>query len=110
MMLQILVYFVAIIFLFVLIIDIDPIMKDWVSRIKIGKYENNTIWNKSITNKGMVWLLHTPKIKVTDNTRLIILDMLKGNYTKSAIQHWQEGSLLLGIGEYLKYNDDAKAR
>ena len=36
--------------------------------------------------------------------------MLKGNYTKSAIQHWQEGSLLLGIGEYLKYNDDAKAK
>ena len=85
-------------------------MKDWVSRIKIGRYENNKIWNKSITNKGMNWLLHTPKIKVTDNTRLIILDMLKGNYTKSAIQHWQEGSLLLGIGEYLKYNDDAKAK
>ena len=41
MILQILVYLVAIIFLFVLIIDIVPIMKDWVSRIKIGKYENN---------------------------------------------------------------------
>ena len=32
--------------------------------------------------------------------------MLKGNYTKNAIQHWQEAALLLGLAEYLKNNDD----
>ena len=61
------------------------------------------MWNQSITNIGVKWLNKTPKIKVTDNTRLVVIDMLKGNYTKNAIQYWQEAALLLGLGEYLKY-------
>jgi unsaturated rhamnogalacturonyl hydrolase len=36
--------------------------------------------------------------------------MLRGNYTKSAIQHWQEASLLLGLTEYLKSNDDKEVK
>ena len=31
---------------------------------------------------GVKWLNKTPKMKVTDNTRLIVIDMLQGNYTK----------------------------
>ncbi|MGG0275877.1 glycoside hydrolase family 88 protein [Bacillus rhizoplanae] len=90
----------------IILIDLVPICKSWVSRIKIGRYTDKNVWNKSITNIGVKWLNKTPKIKVTDNTRLIAIDMLKGNYTRSAIQHWQEASLLLGLSEYLKYNDD----
>jgi unsaturated rhamnogalacturonyl hydrolase len=80
--------------------------KDWVSRIHIGRYSDKNKWNQFVTDKGVKWLNKTPKIKVTDNTRLVAIDMLKGNYTKSAIQHWQEASLLLGLSEYSKYNND----
>ena len=107
---QVFAYFLVIMFLVILLFDLYPIVRDWGSRIKIGRYENIEFWNKSIANMGMNWLLHTPKVKVTDNTRLIMVDILKGNYTKSAIQHWQEGSLLLGMTEYLKYNNDPKAK
>ncbi|MEB3100775.1 glycoside hydrolase family 88 protein [Ferviditalea candida] len=49
---------------------------------------------------------HTPRMKVTDHTRWVVIDMLRGNYSKRAIQHWQEASLLLGLSEYLKQHDD----
>lgn len=90
----------------IILIDIVPIGKDWLSRIHIGRYEDKQLWNQSITKLGLKWLNTTPKIKVTDHTRLVVIDMLKGNYTKSAIQHWQEASLLLGMSEYLIHNDD----
>ena len=80
----------------IVVIDFIPIGKNWLGRIKIGRYTDKGLCNKSITHIGVKWLNKTPKIKVTDNARLIAIDMLKGNYTKSAIQHWQEASLLLG--------------
>ena len=83
----------------ILLNDIIPIMKTWVSRIHIGRYDNKDIWKNAIAGKSVKWLNNTPKIKVTDNTRLVIIDKLKGNYSKSAIQHWQHAALLLGLNE-----------
>ncbi|WP_078428905.1 glycoside hydrolase family 88 protein [Alkalihalobacterium alkalinitrilicum] len=93
-----------------ILIDVIPILKDWLSRIHIGRYEDKDKWGQSITDVGVNWLNKTPKIKVTDNTRLVVIDMLQGNYTKSAIQHWQEASLLLGLSEKLKYEDESKIK
>ncbi|UOY92704.1 glycoside hydrolase family 88 protein [Ectobacillus sp. JY-23] len=92
----------------IFIIDVVSKLKDWFSRIHIGRYENTSTWEKKMIEQGSKWLLRTPKIPVTDNTRLIVIDMLKGNYTKAAIQHWQEAALLLGLGEYVKTHQDAK--
>jgi len=83
----------------IILIDIIPIMKTWASRIHIGRYENKDIWKNAIAEKSIKWLNNTPKIKVTDNTRLVIIDKLKGNYSKSTIQHWQYAALLLGLNE-----------
>ncbi|RWS41896.1 hypothetical protein EKA14_19135 [Bacillus mycoides] len=94
----------------IILIDLIPIWKDWLNRIKIGRYTDKNKWNTAITNKGVKWLNKTPKIKVTDNTRLVVIDMLKGNYTKSVIQHWQEAALILGVSEYLKHNDDKEVK
>ena len=88
-----------IIFAIIILIDIIPIMKTWASRIHIGRYDNKDIWKNVIAKESIKWLNNTPKIKVTDNTRLVIIDKLKGNYSKSAIQHWQHAALLLGLNE-----------
>lgn len=96
--------------LVVIIIDLIPIFYDWLSRIKLGSYSDISYWSNEITNKGSIWLKHTPKVRVTDNTRLIVIDILKRNYSKSAIQHWQEASLVLGLSEYLKYKDDLEVK
>lgn len=108
MLLQWMSYTIAIIAAIIVGIDFMPIMRDWVGRIHIGRYSDRTIWLRSITRMGAKWLNDTPRIKVTDNTRLVVLDMLKGNYTKSAIQHWQEAALLLGLTQYLESERDER--
>ncbi|WP_242219266.1 glycoside hydrolase family 88 protein [Bacillus cereus group sp. BfR-BA-01380] len=110
MIFQILSYTIIIILFITIAIDLVPLVKDWVLRIHMGRYDDKSLWNKAITNKGSKFLLNVPKIKVTDNTRLVVIDMLKKNYTKSTIQHWQEASLVLGLSEYLKYNDDQEVK
>jgi len=99
-----------VLFLIVLIIDIIPVAKDWLGRIHIGRLKNIEEWNNVITKKGTKWLNNTPKIKVTDNNRLIIIDMLKGNYSKNEIQYWQEAGLLLGLVERLNQHNDEDVR
>jgi len=88
------------------LIDAIPILTDWLGRIHIGRYQDREQWGQSISRLGVKWLRQTPKIKVTDNTRLVVIDMLRGNYTKNAIQHWQEAALLLGLSEQLQQAED----
>ncbi len=95
--------------LIIALIDAAPIFGDWFGRIHIGRYSDRHVWAKAVTETGAKWLTRTPKIKLTDNTRLIVLDMLRGNYTRPAIQYWQEASLLLGFHSYLSHNSDPKA-
>ncbi len=84
-----------------MLIDVLPVFGSWLARIHIGRYGDRRVWSQAITGIGLGWLRRTPTIKVTDNTRLIVMDMLRGNYSRSAIQHWQEAALLLGMQEQL---------
>lgn len=56
------------------------------------------------------WLTSMPTIKLTDNTRLIIIDILRGNYKRTAIQSWQEAALVLGLTEYYATTKDEKIK
>lgn len=105
-MVNFIIFIVIILITIILAIDIIPMFSEWLSRIHIGRYNSKQHWQDKILNKSKKWLKNTPKIKVTDNTRLVFIDMLKKNYTKDAIQHWQEAALVLGISEYKKYNND----
>lgn len=91
-------------------IDVAHNFYTWQSRIKIGRFSDTEIWEKKVLDITVKWLNKTPTIKVTDNERLIIIDILKGNYKRNAIQSWQEASLLLGINEYLKHTNDDKIK
>ncbi|MDP4083182.1 MAG: glycoside hydrolase family 88 protein [Bacillota bacterium] len=94
----------------VMVIDFIPLFKDWINRIKIGRYLDVEEWSQSIVKTGVEWLKKTPLIKVTDNTRLIMVDMLRGNYKSNAIQSWQEAALILGLSEYMKIHTSKQIR
>lgn len=96
---KILIGIILISILVILLIDIVPIIYTWIARIHIGRYNDKKQWENALINRSIKWLNNTPKIKVTDNTRLTVIDRLKGNYTKSAIQHWQQAALILGLNE-----------
>lgn len=79
----------------------------WQSRIKIGRYNDRKHWQESVLKKSIQWLRKTPTIKLTDNSRLIVIDILRGNYKRDAIQHWQEAALVLGLSAtYAKTKDE----
>ncbi|QNG58482.1 glycoside hydrolase family 88 protein [Bacillus sp. PAMC26568] len=101
---------IILICLIIILFDVVPAFHTWVQRIHIGRYTNFYEWNQAISKKGIKWISKTPKIKVTDQTRLVLIDMLKGNYSKDAIQHWQEAALLLGFSEDTDSKNDLVKR
>ncbi|WP_395064851.1 glycoside hydrolase family 88 protein [Flavobacterium sp.] len=104
--------FILVLGFVLIVLGIDFIQKfdTWQSRIKIGQFSNDQVWKQKVLRVAVNWLNKTPTIKVTDNDRLVIIDILKGNYKRNAIQSWQEASLLLGINEYLKHTNDVKIK
>jgi len=100
--------FIILILLIVILIDVFPQFYTWQSRIHIGRFENEEKWTQKVLTVSKKWLRNTPTIPLTDNKRLVILDMLRGNYKRAAIQSWQEGALFLGLTEYVKNTTDRK--
>jgi unsaturated rhamnogalacturonyl hydrolase len=94
--------FFSILILLIVGIDVVPQFNIWQSRIKIGQFASQSDWRAKVFETSKKWIFNTPTIKLTDNSRLIIIDILKGNYKKSAIQHWQEAALVLGLIEEYK--------
>lgn len=99
-------FYILLIIFVILAIDFLPQIYTWQSRIHIGRYDSIEKWNNKIVEKSLLWLKNTPTITFTDNKRLVVIDILKGNYKRAAIQYWQEASLLLGLNEvYIKTRD-----
>ncbi len=94
----------------VLAIDFVPEFDTWQSRIKIGRWQDQNVWRKKLLERSIAWLKKTPTIKLTDNKRLIVIDMIRGNYKRSAIQHWQQAALLLGLIEAYEKTGDAATK
>ncbi len=91
--------FILLLLFIVIAIDLIPQFYTWQSRIHIGRIKDSGIWSNKVLNKSMQWLKNTPTITLTDNKRLIIIDILRGNYKRNAIQYWQKASLILGLTE-----------
>lgn len=94
----------------VVLIDAAPAFLTWQSRIHIGRYPNSAVWQNRVLLTAQNWLKRSPTIKMTDQNRLMFLDMLRGNYRKKTVQSWQEGALILGMSQYVKATQDQKVR
>ncbi len=91
-----------------LLMDWIPVLNTWQSRIKIGRITDRSVWQIAVLNTSKRWLKKTPTIKLTDNSRLTFIDRLRGNYSRNAIQSWQEAALVLGItAQYSKTKEKA---
>jgi len=67
-------------------------------RFHIGRAKKRR-WEKSVIRRAARWAKHTPVVKITDNSRYMLLDMLQGKYRSGTIQSWQKAALLLGLRE-----------
>lgn len=73
-------------------------LKNKYCRFHIGRWQQDN-WQKFIEKKAIKWLRKTPTVKITDNSRYMLLDFLNGKYRSKTIQSWQKAALILGLLE-----------
>lgn len=78
-------------------VDFYFFAKTLIARRGIGTIQDDNTWQHLILQKSKSWLINTPTIKVTDQNRIVLWDILLGNYKRQAIQSWQQAALFLGI-------------
>ena len=67
-------------------------------RIHIGRWHDKAKWLNKVKNINKKWLLKTPTVKFSDNSRYVFLDLIKkGHFKNSTIQSWQEAGALVGV-------------
>lgn len=86
-------------------VDFVFFLKNRYCRLHIGRWEQ-TQWQAAVEKKARQWLKHTPTVKITDNSRYMLLDFLRGKYRSESIQSWQKAALILGLLE----SEDADSR
>ena len=69
----------------------------WEKRIHIGRWNDLDEWECSVSDVVKKWLIHTPVVKKTDQSRYLLWDKLRGEYKVDTIQIWQEAGLLWGV-------------
>ena len=83
----------------------------WMERFprwKIGRWKKEADWSSCVFKRGLKWLPKVPAVPVTQNKHLLLMDLLRGDYTRKWVQAWQTGGLLLGVSEYsLKQSAEA---
>ena len=71
-------------------------LKDRYCRYHIGRWEREA-WRDAVRKTAVRWLKKTPTVKITDNNRYILLDIINGKYRSATIQSWQKAALILGL-------------
>ena len=60
-------------------------------RYHIGRWPDKQVWRQAVEKKAIAWSVKAPTVKITDNNRYLLLDMLQGKHRplKAQTQHGQ---------------------
>lgn len=84
-------------------------LQDLFCRYHIGRWEKAD-WENAVENRAIRWLHRTPVVKITDNSRYMLLDIVQGKYRSQTIQSWQKAALILGLLESDREESRLQAR
>lgn len=100
-MLPIFIVLVALVIAFSLLLLVDFMISfyEWQSRIHMGKWEDRDKWQIAMEKTARKWVKTSPTVRVSSNTRLILWDILRGNFRNKTIQTWQDAGLLFGLAK-----------
>lgn len=100
---------VGLLFIILKLYDYYLIKKEISSRRDIGLINTNDEWYKLIRDICCAWIIHMPKVQVSDNMNFILIEKIRKQYYKDELQAWQKGGLFIGLAHYLiKYTEDIK--
>ena len=77
--------------------DAYVMLSEWAQRIHIGRWNDRKEWQQAVENKAIKWIKRSPTVKIKDESRFILIDILKGNYRSKTIQSWQDAALLMAL-------------
>ena len=80
-------------------VDFSFYLRDRYCRFHIGRWADSGIWQAALEKQAAKWLEHTPTVKITDNSRYMLLDFAMGRYRSHSIQSWQKAALILAFLE-----------
>lgn len=86
--------FILLIFIFV---DVFIAIDEWQGRIHLGRWNDRKQWQQAVEKKAVSWLKHAPTVRKTAQSRLVLIDILRGDFRNSTIQTWQDAGLLMGL-------------
>ena len=98
-MIKIIVFIFLILSIIIFGVDFYFYMLNRYCRYHIGRWNNYDEWLSNVKNISIKWTRKTPVVKMTDNNRWMVIDMINGKYKNNNIQSWQLGGLLLGLCE-----------
>lgn len=81
-------------------VDFVLFLKNRYCRYHIGRWKSDTGWLDAVYKRAIRWSRRSPTVKISDNSRYVLIDILQGKYRSTTIQSWQNASILLGILEY----------
>lgn len=84
-------------------VDFYFYLKNRYCRFHIGRWNNWDEWKKAVELRAIKWLNKTPTVKITDNSRYMLVDIISGKYRSNTIQSWQKAALILGLLESKKF-------
>lgn len=77
-----------------------------LSHYHIGRWKNEKSWKDAVAKVCKKWSIKTPKLKLRDDCRYLLIDRIKGKYSKPMVQSWQKAGCLLGVAELCDVNFD----
>lgn len=90
---------IGVVALCVFLTDLWLIFDTWQKRIHIGKYTDRTEWQIKLQHKAKEWINKSPTIRIDDQERFILWDIIRGRYRSATIQSWQDAGLLMGLSK-----------
>lgn len=91
-------------------VDFSFYLRDRYCRFHIGRWKDGGVWQAALEKQAAKWLEHTPTVKITDNSRYMLLDFATGRYRSHSIQSWQKAALILAFLESGREDLAARAK
>jgi unsaturated rhamnogalacturonyl hydrolase len=77
-----------------LLADGIPVWLRWLRRIHLGRWQDPAVWLDRLRQAGRRQAKHMPRIPASDQTRGVLWDVLRGQYTNRRLQLWQRAALV----------------
>lgn len=80
-------------------VDIITAAVERYSHFHMGRWSDRYAWQKAVQKICRKWAVKTPALRLRKDCRYLLLDRIRGTYSKPMVQSWQQAGCVLGLQE-----------